>query len=47
MRMKAKMEGVNKTPTLLYKGQKIRGLQQITEMLKATANVQQRCPSFL
>jgi len=38
-RIKAKIEGVNATPTLIYKGQKFRGAQQIVEMLKATGKV--------
>jgi len=31
---KAKMEGVNATPTLIYKGQKFKGLRQISEVLE-------------
>jgi hypothetical protein len=33
-RMKAKIEGVNATPTLIYKGQKLKGLQQIMGLLE-------------
>ncbi|MEM3443106.1 MAG: hypothetical protein QXM86_04535, partial [Candidatus Bathyarchaeia archaeon] len=33
MRLKAKLEGINATPTLIYKGRKIKGLQQILEAL--------------
>jgi len=41
-RLKAKLEGVNTTPTLTYKGRKIKGLQQILNMLTAVANIQQK-----
>ncbi|MEM3699343.1 MAG: hypothetical protein QXL57_00515 [Candidatus Bathyarchaeia archaeon] len=34
MRLKAKLEGVNATPTLIYKGRKIKGLQQILNTLQ-------------
>ncbi|MCW1296728.1 MAG: hypothetical protein OH319_03540 [Candidatus Parvarchaeota archaeon] len=32
--IRAKIEGVNSTPTLLYKGQKIKGLEQILSALE-------------
>jgi len=35
-RFKAKINGVNATPTLVYNGQKFKGLHQITEMLEST-----------
>jgi len=38
-RIKAKIESVNTTPTLIYKGQKIKGLQQIVQMVEAIANI--------
>jgi glutaredoxin len=38
-RIKAKMEGVNTTPTLIYKGQKFRGAQQIVEMLETAGKL--------
>jgi len=41
-RIKAKIEGINKTPTLIYKGQKFKGLQQIMELFETTANMQQK-----
>ncbi|MEM3823617.1 MAG: hypothetical protein QXH87_01655, partial [Candidatus Bathyarchaeia archaeon] len=42
MRLKAKLEGINATPTLIYKGQKIKGLQQILETLTTTLKLQQK-----
>jgi hypothetical protein len=40
MRLKATLESVNATPTLIYRGWKVKGLQQILETLEATLNVQ-------
>lgn len=42
IRIKAKTKGINTTPTLIYKGQKFKGLRQIVEMLTATVNMQQK-----
>jgi hypothetical protein len=36
-RVIARIRGVNATPTLIYKGQKLEGLQQITSALETTA----------
>jgi protein-disulfide isomerase len=33
------MEGVNTTPTLIYKGQKFRGAQQIVKMLETAGKL--------
>ena len=41
-RIKAKIKGVNTTPTLIYKNLKLKGLQQITTMLEAIAIKQQK-----
>jgi protein-disulfide isomerase len=38
-RMKAKIEGVNATPTLIYKGQKLKGLQQIMGLLEMPTDI--------
>jgi hypothetical protein len=41
-RIRAKMEGVNATPTLIHKGQKMRDLHQIAAMLEKVAGLQQK-----
>ncbi|MGB9683731.1 MAG: hypothetical protein ACPL1Z_02240 [Candidatus Bathyarchaeales archaeon] len=41
-RFKAKTEGVNETPTLVYMGRKLKGLGQIEEALEKTANATQK-----
>jgi len=41
-RLKAKLWGVNATPTLTYKGRKIKGLKQILDMLTAIVKMQQK-----
>jgi len=33
-RFKAKIKGINETPTLVYRGQKLKGLRQIAEALE-------------
>jgi hypothetical protein len=38
-REKAKIEGVNATPTLIYKGQKLEGLQQIMGLLEMPTDI--------
>jgi len=38
-RIKAKIEGVNSTPTLVFKGQKFKGLSQIMKIVEIIANV--------
>ncbi|MEM4703836.1 MAG: hypothetical protein QXJ02_02050, partial [Candidatus Bathyarchaeia archaeon] len=34
MQLKAKLDGVNETPTLVFKGKKIKGLEQIKQALR-------------
>ncbi|MEM3536485.1 MAG: hypothetical protein QXF44_01780 [Candidatus Bathyarchaeia archaeon] len=41
MRLKAKLEGVNATPTMIYKGRKVKGLKQILETLENLLSVRQ------
>jgi len=38
-RLKAKIEGTNETPTLVYRGQKLKGLRQIAEALEKQLSV--------
>lgn len=41
-RFKAKIDGVNKTPTLIYEGRKLKGLRHITETLEKLVNFAQQ-----
>jgi len=41
-RLKAKIAGVNKTPTLVFKGQKLKGLMEIEAFLEKELKVQQK-----
>lgn len=41
-RIKAKIDGVNSTPTLIYKEHKLKGVQQITKMLQTIIDTQQK-----